>query len=297
VAADGRTAFWHTEHRIEAGQLPSPAYSVQFTADGRDLVLCNESGLERWPLTTEEGPEMVLRFGPRKRSEVLRRAKRLCLIPGTRKVAVASADACHIVDLDRPTEITPLSGHPLAYFITASPDGHWLATGTAEGKGVTIWETASGRSVTRLPVQDPAEVCFSPDGRWLVTASQIEYRLWAVGSWEPHVQTTTEPSFGHGTVTFAPDGRVLACRKSSSAVQLLDPDQGRELAILPGDRSRPLCFAQTARCWSLPKTRTGCVFGICACSARSWPRCISIGINRPTRLCETPPCHRRCASK
>jgi WD40 repeat protein len=44
-------------------------------------------------------------------------------------------------------------------------------------------------------------------------------------------------------MAFSPDGRILAIRKSSQVVQLLDPEQAQELASVPAERAVPLCFS------------------------------------------------------
>ena len=44
-------------------------------------------------------------------------------------------------------------------------------------------------------------------------------------------------------MAFSPDTRLLAVRKSAAEVQLLSPEDGREIARLPGNRLWPLCFS------------------------------------------------------
>jgi WD40 repeat protein len=75
-----------------------------------------------------------------------------------------------------------------------------------------------------------AIVGFSPDGRWLMTALDQEYRLWHAGSWRPGLTIRSE-SANNGHFAFAPDGRLLAVDRGG-LVLLVDPDSGREFATL-----------------------------------------------------------------
>jgi tetratricopeptide (TPR) repeat protein len=95
--------------------------------------------------------------------------------------------------------------------------------------GPPVWELPGGCVA--------AIVGFSPDGRWLVTATDHEYRLWRVGSWRPGPVIPSENRI-NGDFTFASDGRMLAIDRGGRAV-LVDPDSGREFAALEPSPEAP----------------------------------------------------------
>src|SRR5207248_4265759 len=66
--------------------------------------------------------------------------------------------------------------------------------------------------------------------RWLVAATDHEYRLWHVGSWLPGIEIRSNKGIS-GHFAFAGDGRLFAVDRGG-LVLLVDPDSGRELATL-----------------------------------------------------------------
>ena len=61
-----------------------------------------------------------------------------------------------------------------------SPDGRWLASGSADNT-IKLWEVATGRLVRTLTghADRVADVAFTPDGRWLASGSSDKtVKLW-----------------------------------------------------------------------------------------------------------------------
>ena len=126
-----------------------------------------------------------------------------------------------------------------AAFAAASPDGHWVAAGSFEGgNGVQIREADSGRLEKELLTAD-AEVAFSPNSRWLYTATGRlaprgpEVRAWRVGTWEAaHGLALDRSSSAPTGLAASPDGRALAVSISQDAVRLLDAASFAEIGTL-----------------------------------------------------------------
>jgi WD40 repeat protein len=120
-----------------------------------------------------------------------------------------------------------------------SPDGQWAAT--ADGKRVRIFEPITGKLVQEI--DDAAwSVCFSPSGKWLVTAGEtVKFR--EVGSWELR---RTINACGGAQVAFSFDGSLFACSVSPSAVRLFDTTSWNELATL----TAPAPVYGSAMCFS-----------------------------------------------
>ena len=134
----------------------------------------------------------------------------------------------------------------LTYSVAITSDGARLATGemTARGPGgkdsdwdgqVRIWEVATGRNLLHLKHRefghDAPIVTFSPDGRWLATASRgrSTWQLW--DAMRGAEVWTTHPwrSVGDFALAFSPDSRLIAVGSDdSSEVKVFDLATRRE---------------------------------------------------------------------
>lgn len=89
-----------------------------------------------------------------------------------------------VLDHDRSLEPLTIGPRLGMRYISISPDGRLLATGTWRGEGVRIWDLADGTRVHELAIDKSASVGFSPDGKWLVT-SAAEHIIWRTDTWQP----------------------------------------------------------------------------------------------------------------
>jgi hypothetical protein len=128
-----------------------------------------------------------------------------------------------------------------------SPDGKWVATGHWKGAGVKIWDARAGHPVKEVPAEEAANVCFSPDGHWLVAGTTTEYSFWEVGSWRCVHRVPRDRASLPGRMAFTPDGALLAITSTNQVVQLLDPATAEEVATLASPDSLLiswLCFSR-----------------------------------------------------
>src|SRR5262249_20598843 len=127
------------------------------------------------------------------------------------------------------------SDYPRVANVTISPDGRWVAAGNRWGAGVKVWEAEAGQLVADLPTAGNASALFSPDGKWLAVCAAGEgYVLGEAGSWRIVRVLPGNNFLGYGgMMAFSPDGRVLALDSHPTAMKLIDPGTGRELATLP----------------------------------------------------------------
>jgi tetratricopeptide (TPR) repeat protein len=144
-----------------------------------------------------------------------------------------------VLDLPGRRPLITLAGHPNLERLDLSPDARWVATGTWRGQGVKVWDAHRGTLAREIAVEESAEVRFSPDGRWLVTASGDEYAIWELGSWARRKQVPRSQAISlPGQVAFSPVGGMLAITRTRSQVQLIDAESGQELATLEAPESK-----------------------------------------------------------
>jgi WD40 repeat protein len=106
-----------------------------------------------------------------------------------------------------------------------SPDGRFVAFG-AHAERVNVYEAATGRRVWQSPDDGINWFCFSPDGRWLVTANDSG-RAYRVATWESGAR------LGAGLPwDVSGDSRLVVLGLAEGVYRLVELATGRELARL-----------------------------------------------------------------
>ena len=161
-----------------------------------------------------------------------------------RVIVSAQLDGAFLLRADHPEQPLQLRPHGDVRYVAVSPDGKWAATGShGPSLVVKIWEVDTGKLVKTLRTGGGSRVAFSPDGQWLATGTAAEYCIWEVGSWQKkHGLRRENAGSSMGWIVFSPDGKIVALLHSTSAVRLVDPATGREIATLP-TAGEPYCFS------------------------------------------------------
>jgi len=165
--------------------------------------------------------------------------------------------------------------YPVTVPITAlafSPDGRQVAaSGFHE---VTLWKTADGTLDRRLAglAERVYEIAYSPDGRWLATASGDPGQFGAVKLWlaEPGgggkpVRDLLETTDSVFAVTFSPDNKLVAAAGADRAVRIWEVESGKQVALIEdhADWILDLSFSpDSKRLASASRDKTAKVFDV-----------------------------------
>jgi WD40 repeat protein len=235
--------FWSVNDSTEVAHLPGRGAFARFHPQRNELLIASSSGVERRRLVTSadtsfrlESPEPLVRK-PTQRS-----GGRCCWSHDGRWMAFlpAGQESVIVQNADDPSKRFTLGPHPAVGNIALSADGRWLASGPWHGhNSIMIWEVPSGRVVWELPCVDgwPA---FSPDGRWLATHTEKDYRLWHTGSWRARPWRAGDPNQGW-EMAFSRDSETLAII-AGATIKLIEVASGNELATLKGPDPPPVTW-------------------------------------------------------
>jgi eukaryotic-like serine/threonine-protein kinase len=233
-ASDDGVRIWDLDSGREICLLPlGPTGTVAFCPSGDGFVTGGSSGVRFWERAFDPdrhhlriGPPTTLRTPP---ADGLGRLsfQGECFAQSTSPTEVL------YYHVGRPWEPLSLKGHAAPVFVALSPDGALVAAGARHGSGVRIWDIGTGKVLRHLvPESDITQVAFSPEGRWLVTSTNQEYRFWHVGSWQPGHRIARARAGLAGPIAFSPDGRLMAMAVSRFLLQIVDVATGQPLAVL-----------------------------------------------------------------
>jgi WD40 repeat protein/DNA-binding Xre family transcriptional regulator len=225
-SSDNTTRLWQVEtgkllHTLQ-GQQVSIVMSVSFSADDQVLASgCTDQTIRLWDvqsgnlLNVVSCSEQILTvaFAPQMNSTSAIGASYLLASGGDNVVVrlwhVPSGDC-----------IKTLTGHSSAIMSVAfSPDGRLLASGSHD-QTVRIWDVQSGECLKILSCDTRVwSVCFSADGRTLVSSSRETVSLWDVRSGD-----RLTPLLGHDgevyATTFLGSSNILASSGQDGTIKL-----------------------------------------------------------------------------
>jgi WD40 repeat protein len=150
--------------------------------------------------------------------------------------------------------------------VDLSPDGRWLATGSADDN-VRLWDVASGssRAVLSGHLDDVRQVAFSPLGDQLASVSEDgTLRLWSVpdGALLVEMSSLLERIF---VVRYSPDGSLVALAGNRCFLELRETRHG----ILRRTLNQPGCVDRDGWATSWGLTFVG------------GPSLLAMGVGRP----------------
>jgi WD40 repeat protein len=218
----------------------------QFHPAGTGFIDGSADGLRLWPFESS-GTAGQLRVGPPRPfgSSTFRELLGLSASADGGFLVVNRADGFWVFNVTKPNAVVH---SPSPIRLSAAPaisaNGQWVAS-AVEDKTLRIWNARNGEVVTNLKVGAITYSLFSPDNRWLLTATPDEYRFWTIGTWQPGVRLKRSASNSAWLcAAFSPDGTVVALDIAEHTIHLFAAGTDRELAALPtGHFVAHLCFS------------------------------------------------------
>jgi serine/threonine protein kinase/WD40 repeat protein len=229
----------------ETALLPLPGNGpLRFDSEGA-LWTYDSAGLLRWP-AADDPQTGQRRYGPPKQFYGRTNGDLHGSSTDAQLVAIPNYGRGALIFHRDSERVLPVGPQEDVRNCAVSPDGRWIATGShtlREGCGAKIWDAQEGRFVQDLPVLGLCGVCFSPDGKWLLTSAVEGPRLWAAGTWEEGPKLNGDQSNRRGA--FSHDSTLLALGDKPGVIRLIVPDTGKEIARLTAPeqaRLEPCCF-------------------------------------------------------
>ncbi len=217
----GAVVLWNIDTRtprvLAQGEMPMTG---GFSPDGREVAIAHAGGVTVWSLTDQKVlSDRTLTSG----SETFH-ADVLQYSQDGRWLAVVDHNGL-IALLDRRAANLPVrwlhSDDNKLMRGTFSPDGNWIAAGTAD-RTVRLWRTDTGAErVLRGHTDLVLDVAFDPASKMLASASYDKtVRLWDLGTGESRVLRGHTASVD--SVAFSPDGTQLASASRDGSARLWD---------------------------------------------------------------------------
>ncbi len=231
--------LWDLQRNRIAGLLPvGRNLQVVFRPHRSELVCSDGKGLLRLPIRREQDRLLV---GPPQKLPAYGNCGAFAFDGQGQTMAALSGQGLRLCDLLAPPGPGIVREHPGAAGLALSKDGQWAVSFPWNGRGVKVWDVRTGEFVRDLlPQTVIAGGSFSPDSRWLVTATD-KYRIWKVGSWDLVREIEREPSRDHpGCAVWSDDSKTLAVLFSPTRIQLLNAETGRLQANLRAPETDPV---------------------------------------------------------
>lgn len=241
VSIDDRACHvWDATQRSHAVVIRGHSRAVQcvaVSANGKWIASGDISGvLKVWDSKTAEELYCL-------RSERIKRIMSLDFIPNSSRIAFIDENAVYICSIHGEPRLNMVQEHSRSAFcMSISPDGRRIATGSDQG--INLYDVDSGRQLVPIPTpSNTYAIAFSPDGKHLVSAGQVNdhespQHEESVLVWQADTGKLLKSLRGHSadvvTVEFSPDGKHIVSGSWDNTLIVWHAETGRYLSRLQG---------------------------------------------------------------
>jgi WD40 repeat protein len=242
---DGDTRVWDpvSARVLERFDEPAAAYALVFSPDGSRLAAASLDGnIGVWDTATHgeqelsTGATIVDRFSPDGGNEFAESfGQTLVYSPDGRLLASArtSDNRAHVWDAHTGTELMQLDHDGVVLAVAFSPDGQYIATGSADGS-TRIWNRDAiqvGRTTTDRSSPTFA-VAFSPDSHYLATGG-FSFAGEVVAVPAATDVATLQMDDSAQSFAWSPDGTAVGAASNDGTARIWALDGGHEIARMP----------------------------------------------------------------
>lgn len=238
TGSDDTVRFWELDPSkskdwgMEVQSLPhgSRPYALSPSADGRYLAVGGSGSLSVWERKGDDWTLLMTKEGTEYRY--------LAFAPDSRTLAIGG-DGGDVMVLDVPSmkELRVLKGlDDGVHSIVFSPDGAVLAAASFRGE-LVMWDWRTGVAKPALEGVGRVQcLAFTPDGRSLATAHWVEGGGVALHDLATgRLMTRFGSQEGFNSLTFSPDGSLLAAAATDHSIRLWDARTGEVRGVLDKD--------------------------------------------------------------
>jgi WD40 repeat protein len=233
-SGDGTTGIWEMQSGRQIACLTSgiSVRAVAFSPDGHYIATAGSDRAARiWEMSGKSylvcfqhnGPVYTLATSPDGQY----------LATGSQDGAARLWDSVYDQGKGEKTAVksqleAPLSHTRYVSAVTFSPDGHYLATASADYTS-GIWQLPERNLIAFLPHKGAVvDVVFSPDSRYLATASSDHTAsVWETASGRPRFSFPLQHAGAVTAVAFSPDGMFLATVSEDYTAKIWEMTDGQ----------------------------------------------------------------------
>jgi len=221
------------ENRMLDAKPSERAHTLIFHPSEPGLLVTSFGGVDQYRLRYAADGSLEGLDGGKPLANLPRdRFYRGSITPNGKLLAIGNPQMTLVYDLDREEIVRQLKTKNVTE-VKISPDGRQVVTSTYRGDGSKVWDIATGKRIQQISREDGHTSFSPDGRWLAYgTAKRLEVWETSGWSLHLRKDFSSEAVTGAGNIAFSPDGRFLAVIDMHKPALLLDPKTGEELGRL-----------------------------------------------------------------